>query len=85
MFLLVRLIRLGIISLALFSLPGCVLDEWQIKRQIEALRQAARPQVQRTRALILAEDLLKALDRVDVGIFCRQRKSFASKTCLSAS
>jgi hypothetical protein len=61
--------RLGVIALVLLLLPGCFFDEWKIKRQIESTRQASSGQLQKTRALLLAEESLNALDRVDIALF----------------
>src|SRR5262245_22191979 len=60
-------IRLGIVGLINLSLAGCF-DDWQIKREIVALRQAADGELQKKRALLISEESLKQLDRIDVAV-----------------
>ena len=50
-------------------LVGCAsFGEWRIRREVRALWQASHGDLQQKRAVLLSEDSLKSLDRIDIEI-----------------
>lgn len=64
------------VSLALcVCLLGCnKINEWKLKREVRALWQASHGELQQKRALLVSEDSLKSLDRIDIAIVVPQQE-----------
>src|SRR5690242_8343140 len=58
-----------------FCLVGCnKINEWKLKREVQAAWQASHGDLQHKRALLVSEDSLKSLDRIDIAIVVPQQE-----------